>query len=127
VPFLDHHLVELAFSLPDACKVSGRHGKHLLKEASRGLLPDEVIDRPKRGFPVPIARWFRQPKNPFIDVLLDPESLRDGLLEPAFVRRRVEQFLKGDEIAVELWAILNLELWRREFVAGASRLRAVAS
>jgi asparagine synthase (glutamine-hydrolysing) len=127
VPFLDHHLVELAFSLPDSSKVRGRRGKHLLREASRHLLPSEVIDRPKRGFPVPIARWLRKPGNPFVDVLLDPESLRDGFLDAGFVRQRVERFLAGDEIAVELWAMLNLELWRRQFLTGAGRMRAVAS
>ena len=127
VPFLDHHLVELAFSLPDADKINGRSGKHLLKQASRGLLPAEVIHRPKRGFPVPIARWFRQAGNPFVDILLDPESLRDGFLDPTFVRRRVERFLAGEHTSLELWAMLNLELWRREFLTGACRVQAVAS
>ena len=123
VPYLDHHLVELAFSLPDNCKVRRRQGKYLLKRASRELLPREVIHRPKQGFPVPIARWFREPRNPFIDVLLDRQSLRDGLLDADFVRGRVERFLAGDEISLEMWAMLNLELWRREFlVPGAARV-----
>ena len=127
VPYLDHHLVEMAFSLPDNQKVHGRRGKHLLKEVSRGLLPREVIDRPKRGFPVPIARWFRERGNPFMETLLDTESLRDGFLDGTFVKKRVEQFLAGEDISMELWAMLNLELWRREFLTGASRVRAVAS
>ena len=123
VPYLDHHLVELAFSLPDNCKVRRREGKYLLKHASRELLPRDVIYRPKQGFPVPIARWFREPRNPFIEVLLDPQSLRDGLLDAQFVRARVERFLAGEEISLELWAMLNLELWRREFlVPGAARV-----
>jgi asparagine synthase (glutamine-hydrolysing) len=127
VPYLDHHLVALAFSLPDHQKVNGRRGKYLLKQACRGLLPQEVIDRPKRGFPVPIARWFREQRNPFVEVLLDGETLRDGFLDPAFVRGRVERFLAGDPISLELWGMLNLELWRREFLTGASRARAIAS
>jgi asparagine synthase (glutamine-hydrolysing) len=127
VPYLDHHLVELAFSLPDNWKIAGTRGKHLLKQVSRSLLPREVIDRSKQGFPVPIARWFREPGNPFVDILLDPESLRDGFLDPAFVRGRVERFMAGEELSLELWAMLNLEIWRREFLTPASRLRAVAS
>jgi asparagine synthase (glutamine-hydrolysing) len=127
VPYLDHHLVELAFSLPDSCKVNGRRGKYLLKQASRGLLSDAVVDRPKRGFPVPIAQWFRKAGNPFVDVLLDPESLRDGLLDADFVRGRVQRFIAGDPISVELWAMINLELWRREFLTGAIRMKAIAS
>jgi asparagine synthase (glutamine-hydrolysing) len=123
VPYLDHHLVELAFSFPDALKIRGRTGKHLLKQVSHGLLPDEIINRPKQGFPVPIAQWFRAPGNPFLEVLLDPDSLRNGLLDSDYVQTRVRQFLAGADISLELWAMLNLELWRREFLvsdAGAA-------
>lgn len=121
VPYLDHHLVELAFSLPDACKVRGRQGKYLLKQMSHGLLPGEIIHRPKRGFPVPIARWFREPGSPFVELLLDRETLQDGFLDADFVRTRVGRFLAGEEISLELWAMLNLELWRREFLSPAGK------
>jgi asparagine synthase (glutamine-hydrolysing) len=127
VPYLDHHLVGLAFSLSDRQKIKGRRGKRLLKEAARGLVPRRIINRPKQGFPVPIAQWFREARNPFIDVLLDPSSLRDGLLDGEFVRRRVARFLAGDSISLEIWALLNLELWRREFLTGATRAQAMAS
>jgi asparagine synthase (glutamine-hydrolysing) len=121
VPYLDHHLVELALSLPDGYKVRGREGKYLLKQVSRGLLPEEIIYRPKRGFPVPIAKWFRERGNPFVETLLDPGTLRDGFLAANFVRDRVKRFLAGEEISLELWAMLNLELWRREFLTTGSR------
>ena len=117
VPYLDHLLVELAFLLPDASKVHGRVGKHLLRVASRGLLPHEIINRPKQGFPVPIAQWLRTPGNPFIEVLLDRETGQDGLLEPSYVRQRVGHFQRGASNSLELWAMLNLELWRRQFLA----------
>jgi hypothetical protein len=54
-----------------------------------------------------------------IDILLDPESLRSGLLEASYVRGCVNRFLQGARISLEIWALLNLELWRREFLAGA--------
>jgi len=126
VPYLDHHLVGFAFSLPDREKVRGRRGKDLLRRVSRGLLPNEVIDRPKKGFPVPIASWFRERRNPFMEVLLDGESLRDGLLGADYVRGRVKRFMAGENLSVELWAMLNLELWRREFL-GTKRLQTLAS
>jgi asparagine synthase (glutamine-hydrolysing) len=85
------------------------------------LLPAEVVGRRKAGFPVPIAQWFRAPGNPFIDVLLDPESLRDGLLEETYARKRVTAFLDGQNISIEMWAMLNLELWRRQFLAARPR------
>jgi asparagine synthase (glutamine-hydrolysing) len=119
VPYLDHDLVEYAFSLGDSAKIRGRTGKYVLRQASEGLLPREIIHRPKQGFPVPVAHWFRAPGNPFIEILLDPESLRDGLLDGAYVRERVRKFLNGDGISIEIWAMLNLELWRRTFLKGA--------
>jgi asparagine synthase (glutamine-hydrolysing) len=121
VPYLDHLLVELAFALPDSDKIGGRVGKQLLRHVSRDLLPAEVIHRPKMGFPVPIAQWFRTPGNPFIDVLLDPQSLQDGLLDAHYVRKRVEDFRRGERISIEIWAMLNLELWRREFLTAQAR------
>jgi asparagine synthase (glutamine-hydrolysing) len=127
VPFLDHHLVEFVWPLADDQKIRGGRGKDLLRRAARGLVPDEIIDRPKQGFPVPIARWLRQPKNPFIDVLLDPGTLRDGFLEARYVRERVDRFLAGQAPAMELWSLLNLELWRRAFIPIGARVSAVAS
>jgi asparagine synthase (glutamine-hydrolysing) len=122
VPYLDHHLVELAFAMPDSAKVRGRVGKYLLKKVSKGLVPEAVVNRPKMGFPVPIDQWFRVPGNPFIDVLLDAGSLREGLLEEKFVRRRVGDFMAGQNNSVEIWAMLNLELWRREFLAAPAKM-----
>jgi len=127
VPYLDHQLVELAFALPDATKVHHRTGKYLLKEVSRDLLPPEIIRRPKQGFPVPFAQWFRTPGNPFIEVLLDHASLRDGLIEPSYVRQQVDRFLAGENLSLEIWALLNLEMWRREFLAGARALQATGA
>ncbi len=113
--------------MPDESKIRNGRGKHILREASRAILPAEVIDRPKQGFPVPIAQWFRQRGNPFIDVLLDPESLRDGFLEADFVRARVSRFVSGADTAIELWAMLNLELWRRSFIKPGAGARPNAS
>jgi asparagine synthase (glutamine-hydrolysing) len=116
VPFLDHGLVEYAFRLPAEQKIRGQVGKRLLRDVSTQLLPQDVITRPKQGFPVPIAQWFRQPGNPFIDTLLDEHSTRDGLIEPKQVRASVAAFQAGANNSLELWALLNLELWRRKFM-----------
>lgn len=121
VPYLDHLLVELAFSLPDSAKINGSIGKHLLRQVGMDLLPAEVIHRPKMGFPVPIAQWFRAPGNPFMEILLDSQSLRDGLLDGQYVRKRVEDFQRGERNSIEIWAMLNLELWRREFLQAQTR------
>ena len=116
VPYLDHELVEYCFRLPENQKIRGQVGKRLLRDVSPQLLPQDVITRPKQGFPVPIAAWFRVPGNPFIATLLDETSTRDGLIEPRVVRDSVAAFQKGANNSLELWALLNLELWRRKFV-----------
>ncbi len=126
VPYLDHEVVSMAFGLPDDQKIHGGRGKHLLRQAARDLVPSEIIDRPKRGFPVPIAQWFREKGNPFVEVLLDGETLRDGLLDAAFVRDSVRRFSAGAGNSMELWAMLNLELWRRTFLSSAARLSPAA-
>ncbi len=124
VPYLDHRLVSLALSLPDRDKIRGRTGKHLLKRVSEQLLPRDVVYRRKQGFPVPIARWMQAPGNPFVELLLDAETLRDGLLEADWVKSRVARFRAGAGNSMELWAMLNLELWRREYLTAAGRQRA---
>ena len=58
MPFLDHKFVELAMSIPESVKTSDGTLKHILKKAVRGVIPDELIDRPKQGFGVPVYEWF---------------------------------------------------------------------
>ena len=60
-PLLDDALVDFAFSLPSRFKLRGRRGKYLLKRAARGQIPDAIIDRPKKGFAIPLAAWLRGP------------------------------------------------------------------
>ena len=117
-PFLDPHLMQFAASLPPKHKLDARGGKLLLKNALRGILPDEVIDRPKMGFAVPLARWLRNelrdlPEN----VLLDPGTVERGY----FRRNEIEHLIweHRENVAdhsARLWALLQLEMWHREVV-----------
>src|SRR3981189_1778128 len=87
VPFLDHELVELAAARPPELKVRG-NGKHILKEAARGLVPDEVIDRPKGYFPVPALKYLRGPFLEFVrDVLDRPVARGRELFRADYVDR----------------------------------------
>jgi asparagine synthase (glutamine-hydrolysing) len=58
VPFLDHRLVELTARMPVRMKLRGKNTKFLLREAMKGILPEEILNRPKMGFPVPLGRWL---------------------------------------------------------------------
>jgi len=115
-PFLDHRLMEFAASLPVAYKLQGATGKLLLKQALRPILPSEILARPKKGFGVPLARWFREEHRELpSDVLLDQRSLDRGY----FRRDQLEYLIREhrDHVAdhsARLWTLLQLEMWHRE-------------
>ncbi|HEY7201678.1 MAG TPA: asparagine synthase (glutamine-hydrolyzing) [Candidatus Dormibacteraeota bacterium] len=117
-PFLDHRLLEFAARLPPGLKLRGANGKHLLKAALRGLLPDAVLDRPKMGFGVPMGDWLRTGLRDLLqDALLSDRALGRGWFRPAAVRHMVSRQLAGhDEFHRVLWDLLLLELWLRRFV-----------
>ncbi len=118
VPFLDHKLVEYAFSLPGDYKLHGKTTKWILKEAFRDLLPAEIIDRRKHGFDVPVGEWFKNELREVIeDVCSSETTTRRGLFDP----QRVHQVLKDHQDGKrdynnQLWIFLSLELWQRRYL-----------
>lgn len=116
-PFMDHHLVELAASLPLNLKLSGRVTKRILKEAARGLLPDEIIDRRKHGFGVPLGTWLRRDSQPVRDLLLGQPARDRGLLNHAAVEQMITEHETGQrDHGFRLWALMSLEWWHRIFI-----------
>ena len=88
VPFLDHHLVEFAARLPADRKLSGLSTKRILREAVQDVLPVEILERPKMGFPVPFGPWLQNGWGHVVrDVLLDRRARQRGIFEPAAVER----------------------------------------
>jgi asparagine synthase (glutamine-hydrolysing) len=120
VPFLDHVLVEFAARLPDRLKLRGLTTKRILREAIRGLLPDEILTRKKMGFPVPFGQWTRGRWHAAIrEVLLDHRTRERGLINPAAVARLLDNHRDGRVAGGEaIWALVNLELWFRTFIDG---------
>jgi len=120
VPFLDHELVELAAAMPPELKLKS-NGKHPLKWISRGLLPDEVIDRPKGYFPMPALKYVRGDFYNFMRDLLDSQACRQRNL---FNRQYVEKLLAEPEAhftrlqGSKLWHLALLELWLQRHVDG---------
>jgi asparagine synthase (glutamine-hydrolysing) len=131
VPLLDHKLVEFAATLPPELLIHRGTTKYLFKRALRGRLPEAVLQRPKRGFAVPLGRWFRGRLGEFArDLLLSDKSLQRGFFDPAAVRLLVERQGPRQELGLELWTLLSLELWCRAFLdrpARATRLRTALS
>jgi asparagine synthase (glutamine-hydrolysing) len=107
---------------PAHLKVRGQEKKWILREAMRGWLPDDILDRPKQGFSVPLSDWLRGDLKDWArDILLDRETLGRGYFEPAAVRGILDRHAAGiDGEAKRVWALLTLELWHREFVGAPS-------
>src|SRR6266566_4433250 len=113
VPFLDHHLVEYAMSLPIGLKIKGGSGKYILKRALEKVLPTELLYRPKRGFGAPIREWFRADTGEGLAGLIMNSSIRRReLFDYAFIARLIDEHRRGArDWSFHLWALLNLSLW----------------
>jgi len=117
-PFLDHHVIEFAASLPERLKLRGLTTKYILKKTLRKLLPPENLSRSKMGFGVPVGHWFRGRMQGFLrENLLSERASRRGLFRPEVVRRMVELHTRGErDHTHQLWTLLMLELWFQRFV-----------
>ena len=126
VPFLDHHLVEWAARLPSQFKVRGSQTKVLLKRAARGIVPDEIIDKPKIGFfNVASNDWLRrQLGGPIPEYLLDPGARINELVDRREVERMVARGAGGRGDGGVLLALLMLEVWLSTYLPRASQLAA---
>ncbi|MCB1773740.1 MAG: asparagine synthase (glutamine-hydrolyzing) [Gammaproteobacteria bacterium] len=113
VPFLDHEFVSLVLSLPPADRMRGGVPKGLLKQAVRGIVPDQLIDRKKQGFGVPVHEWFFGALGEQVSRELAAFCDKTGLLDYAEIRR-----LSDLGAGVSLWPIYNLALWWRTFCSG---------
>lgn len=117
VPLLDHKLVEFAATLPPELRLNGETTKHIFKRAMRGILPDEVIERPKRGFAIPLGVWFRGQLGNFIrDLLLSPSCRSRGIFDTAYIEALVKRHENGRELDLHLWTLISFELWCRTFL-----------
>jgi asparagine synthase (glutamine-hydrolysing) len=125
VPFLDHHLVEFAATIPDSLKVRRQTTKYLLKRVARGVIPDRIIDKPKLGFfREEVDGWFRAQTSGLIsDYLLSPRPAYADMLDRDGVERLVRSHATASSRGSQhlLLAILMLEVWLSEFLPRAGR------
>jgi len=117
-PFLDHRLVELAFSLPSSMKTHGRTTKWILKQVAYRYLPQSVVDRPKIGFKVPLDRWFRGGLQELaFDLLTAPSSFVGDICDRRMVRKLLDSHASGyRNEESRIWPLLSLEIWHREII-----------
>ena len=119
VPFLDHKLVEFTAQMPTKMKLRGRETKWILREAMKGILPDEILTRSKMGFPVPVGNWFRNEFRHIVDeYVLSERALNRGIFNADFVRQIVAKHNAGANHDERIWFLVNFEMWQRRFIDG---------
>jgi asparagine synthase (glutamine-hydrolysing) len=117
-PFVDHTLMEFASRIPSRLKRSSHEGKIIFKSAIRSLLPEQILQKPKTGFGLPVSSWLRRNLNSLTrSMLLDDVAARRGMFNVAFVRSLIDEHMSGRrDWGYRLWSLLMLEMWFREFV-----------
>jgi asparagine synthase (glutamine-hydrolysing) len=112
VPYLDHEFVGLAMSIPERVKLDGGVSKHLFKQAVRGLIPDEIVDRPKQGFAVPVDEWLRTRLGGVMRQKLSAFVARTDYFDPSAVQSMLD---RNDYLT---WYLLNFALWHELWIEG---------
>jgi asparagine synthase (glutamine-hydrolysing) len=126
-PLMDHPLVEWLATLPSSMKIRGGEGKYLLKESMQPYLPREVMYRPKRGFAVPLARWFRGPLRERATRAITGQRLAEtGLFNPGYLKHLLDAHVSGArDYSASIWTLLMFESFLRNVmqddVEGATR------
>jgi len=128
VPFLDHVLVDFAARIPGHLKVrkqgAGYSVKYILKKAFADMLPQEIVEREKLGFPVPYAKWFAAEMREMLqDVLLSQSARSSGILNPQAVETLLKSYFSQPSVersawdpqAKQIWSLFVFELWRQRF------------
>jgi asparagine synthase (glutamine-hydrolysing) len=118
VPFLDHRMVEDVMPIPAELKIGGG-AKALLKRAMRGVIPDDVIDRPKQGFGAPIREWFLGAIGERLRSIIRHSSLRErGFFDDRYVESMLDAHRAGrGNYGSFIWSLLNLSLWHDHWIA----------
>ncbi|CAB3650915.1 asparagine synthase (glutamine-hydrolyzing) [Achromobacter pestifer] len=129
VPLIDHRVYEFAWSLPHQYKVRGNTGKWLLRQVLHRHVPQALVDRPKRGFAVPLAAWLRGPLREWADALLDPTRLRqEGWFEPEPILRKWREHTSGHRNwDSHLWGVLMMQAWLDRYRSGQDQGGSIGS
>ncbi len=118
-PFLDHHVVEFAFSLPSEYKINKTGRKKIIKDAFRNILPQQIYDRGKRGFEIPMLKWFREELHTYIfDDLLNEKFVKEqGIFSTGHIREMKKQLYSNapGNIVEQLWVLIVFQHWYKKY------------
>lgn len=119
VPFLDHELVEFTMDIGMQSKIGSETPKRLFKSAVKGLIPDEIIDRPKMGFGAPMKDWLRGPFGTAVQGRLSSSPvMTSGMFNPRFIDWLFAAHQSNRDMSSYIWALYNLSAWHDRWIAG---------
>ena len=125
-PFLDHELVNFVVTMPGHFKIKGNRRKRLLQDAFRSMLPAELYNRPKKGFEVPLLKWFRKElKSRILDDLLSRERLEEqGLFQYNEVQKLTRQLFSNNpgDAHARIWGLVVFQTWYKKYALGGSSI-----
>jgi asparagine synthase (glutamine-hydrolysing) len=121
VPLLNHSFVEFATTVPHDLKLHGMTTKYILRRSMRGILPREILRRPKKGFNMPVAKWLAGPLRDLAhDVLSERRIREEGLFRPEYIDQLLREHEERQaDRRKELWTLLTFELWHQRLKSGA--------
>ncbi len=119
VPYLDHTFVEYVAKLPDLYKLRGVTTKYILKHATKNLLPKEIVQRKKKGFGIPLSKWFNNELKTMLLSYLNEERIKKaGIFHYPYINRLLEEhFARKCDHRKQLWTLLVFEMWREHYLA----------
>ena len=118
VPFLDNYLTDYILTLPSSLKVHGSEKKYILKKSLRGIVPDFVLDGPKKGFGVPYANWLRGPLKSYLkDALFENNLHHTGIVDMGLLKNKYNNFQNNynQRDAYILWKVLHFSIWTSKY------------
>jgi asparagine synthase (glutamine-hydrolysing) len=117
VPYLDHTFVEYVAGLPTIYKLNGLTTKYILKKAVKDFLPREIIHRKKKGFGIPLAKWFNSELKKMLLSYLSEERIKKGkIFHYPYVKGLLdEHFSRKRDNRKQLWTLLVFEMWRERY------------
>ena len=120
VPFLDYEFVNFIFSLPEEYKIKGSVRKRIVKDAFRDILPKQLYNRPKKGFEVPLLKWFRnEMKSLIVDDLLSEKFIEEqGVFEYSEIDKLKQQLFSSNpgDIHARIWGLIVFQWWWRKYM-----------
>ncbi len=118
-PFLDHRIIEFAAKLPDDYKYKDGIKKRILRDMVYEYIPKEMMDRPKMGFAIPIARWLQEDLRELVETYINQKRIeQQGIFNWDFISRIKNDFLLGKkELDYKIWYMLMFQMWYDEYIS----------